>query len=275
MNILDMATLSPEAAMAFKAGLRAIHFVGLVLGLGAATLLDLVILRFLATREVSADHCRVVEFTAKVVSIGLTLLWVSGLGFLLHYGTFDPAKLGNQKIWAKIAIVGVLTLNGVFIHRSILPLVRRNIGRGLFEGLGAGQRALMLTAGAVSATSWYVPMLLGTFPQLDFVVSAWVILAAYSVLLTGAILVTQCIARMVLPRVATVTLSHAGHEDLPRRLGELDNAVNRAFAQTLGRCGGPEPRPARMAISPARPPVKDAAHPGGGRSFPLSAGGDR
>ncbi len=195
--------------MAFKAGLRTIHFVGLALGLGAAMLLDLIILRFLATREVSADHCRVVEFTAKVVAVGLALLWISGLGFLLHYGIFDPAKLGNQKIWAKMAIVGILTLNGVFIHCSVLPLVRRNIDRGLFEGLGAGQRALMLTSGAVSATSWYVPMLLGTFLQLDFVVPAWIILAAYGVLLMGAILATQGIARMILPRVATVTLSRA------------------------------------------------------------------
>jgi hypothetical protein len=204
MDLPSLATPSPEFALALKSGLRVTHFLGLVLGLGAATLLDLIILRFLATRRVSAENCDIVEFASKVVTAGLVLLWVSGIGFLLHYALFDPAKIGNQKIWAKIAIVGILTLNGVFIHRAVLPLVRRNVGRGLFEGLSPRQRALLLASGVVSATSWYVPLLLGSIPQLNFVVPAWIILAAYGVLLTLGILLTQGIARIVLPQSGTI-----------------------------------------------------------------------
>jgi hypothetical protein len=202
MDFSTLAILSPEASMAMKAGLRVTHFIGLVLGLGAATLLDLIILRFLVARTVSAEHCQIVEFSSKVVTVGLALLWITGFGFLLHYGLFDPAKLGNQKIWAKMVIVGILTLNGVFIHRSILPLVQANIGRGLFEGLSGRQRTLLLSSGVVSGTSWYVPLLLGGIPQLNFVVPAWIILAAYGVMLTLGILLTQGIARMVLPQAA-------------------------------------------------------------------------
>jgi hypothetical protein len=207
MDLSTPATLSPEAALALKSGLRVLHFIGLVLGLGAATLLDLIILRFLATRQVSADNCQIVEFSAKVVTVGLALLWISGFGLLLHYRLFDPAHLGNQKVWAKIAIVGILTLNGMFIHHSVLPLVRRNIGRGLFEGLSESQRSLLLASGVVSGTSWYVPLLLGSIPQLNFVVPAWVILCAYGVLLTLGIALTQGIARAVLPRIGTVSTS--------------------------------------------------------------------
>jgi hypothetical protein len=224
MDISTLATLSPEVALALKSGLRVVHFVGLVLGLGAATLLDLIILRFLATRQVSADNCQVVEFSAGVVTVGLALLWVTGLGFLLHYGLFDPAKLGNQKIWAKVAIVGILTLNGMFIHRSVLPLVRRNIGRGLFEGMTGRQRSLLLASGVVSATSWYVPLLLGSVPQLNFVVPAWIILSAYGVLLMLGIVLTQGIARAVLPRsgscsTPSLTVNWTAQSAwLPRRL---------------------------------------------------------
>jgi hypothetical protein len=202
MDFLTLATLSPEFASALKSGLRVTHFIGLVLGLGAATLLDLIILRFLAIQQVSEESCQIVEFSSKVVTVGLALLWITGFGFLLHYGLFDPAKLGNQKIWAKMAIVGILTLNGMFIHRSVLPLVRRNIGRSLFDGLSGRQRSLLLASGVVSGTSWYVPLLLGSIPQLNFVVPAWIILAAYGVMLTLGILLTQGIARMVLPQAA-------------------------------------------------------------------------
>ncbi len=204
MDLSTLTAASPEVTLALKTGLRVTHFVGLVLGLGAATSLDLIILRFLAKGTVSSDHYHTVEFASKVVSAGLLLLWISGFGFLLHYGLFDPAKLGNQKIWAKMAIVAVLTLNGVFIHRSVLPILRRNIGRNLFDGLTSMQRGLLLASGVVSATSWYVPLLLGSVPQLNFVVPAWIILSVYAALLSVGIGVTQGIAQIVIPPTAQV-----------------------------------------------------------------------
>ena len=209
MDPITLTALSPEIILAIKVGLRVLHFVGLVLGLGAATLLDLIILRFLALRVVSSEHCHIVEFSSKVVTFGLALLWITGLGFLLHYGLFEPAKLGNQKVWAKMAIVAILTLNGVFIHHSVLPLVRRNNGRSLFDGLSGAQRGMLLASGVVSATSWYVPLLLGSIPQLNFVVPAWIILSVYAGLLFAGIALTQGFARVVLPRAAPIVLARA------------------------------------------------------------------
>ena len=112
---------------------------------------------------------------------------------------FDPAKITNPKVWAKMAIVGMLTLNGVFIHRAVLPLIRRGIGRTLFNGMSTAQRGVLLASGVVSGTSWYVPLLLGATPQLNFVVPAWAILAAYSALLAGGISITLGVARIALP----------------------------------------------------------------------------
>lgn len=191
--------LSIETVTAIKTALRIGHFLGLVLGLGAATLLDLIVLRFLATRKVTAEACQIVEFAAGVVSVGLAMLWVSGLGFMLHYAMFDPARIANPKVWAKMAIVGMLTLNGIFIHRAVLPLIRRGIGRTLFDGMSTTQRGILLASGVVSGTSWYVPLILGATPQLNFVVPAWAILAAYAALLAGGISITLGVARIALP----------------------------------------------------------------------------
>ena len=206
---------SAEAAALLKTGGRVIHFIGLVLGLGAATVLDLIILRFLIAGKVADEHASIVEFSSKIVTAGLALLWLSGIGFLLLYGLFDPVKLGNQKIWAKIAIVGVLTLNGVFIHHSILPLIRARVGRSLFDGLPSRQRMLLVTSGTVSATSWYVPLLLGAVPQLNFVVPATVILAAYATALLVGIVTMNGIVRVLLadgthPEGALRSVFHTG-----------------------------------------------------------------
>ena len=174
-----------------RTGLRVVHFCGLVLGVGAATLLDLIIARFILMRGISYEHVYVVDFSSKIVTIGLVLLWISGIGFLVHYGVFDPAKLQNPKIWAKIAIVAVLSINGLLVHYFVLPRIRNQVGKRLLDGLSPFDCSLVLLAGTVSAISWYVPLILGAIPQLNYVVPAEVILSSYAVLVLAVNTVIQ------------------------------------------------------------------------------------
>lgn len=172
-------------------GLRVVHFCGLVLGVGAATLLDLIIARFILMRGISFEHVYVVDFSSKIVTIGLGLLWVSGIGFLISYGVFEPAKLQNPKIWAKIAIVAVLSVNGLLVHYFVLPRIRNQVGKRLLDGLSPFDCSLVLLAGTVSVISWYVPLILGAIPQLNYVVPAEVILSSYALLLIAVNTVIQ------------------------------------------------------------------------------------
>ena len=64
-----------------KTGLRVVHLCGLVLGVGAATLLDLIIARFILMRGISYENVYVVDFSSKIVTIGLALFGFQELGF--------------------------------------------------------------------------------------------------------------------------------------------------------------------------------------------------
>jgi hypothetical protein len=130
------------------------------------------------------------------VTAGLALLWLSGLSLLAYYSAFDLAALQNPKVWAKVAIVAVLTLNGLFIHAAVLPLIARQAGRGLFDGVSEVGKSLFLTAGAVSITSWYVPLFLAVSRPLNFVVPAQAILSSYAALLVIAVIGCQLFARI-------------------------------------------------------------------------------
>ena len=116
-------------------GLRVVHIFGLVLGVGAATLLDLIIARFILMRGITSEHVYVVDFSSRIVTIGLALLWISGIGFLVHYGVFNPAKLQNPKIWAKIAIVALLSANGLLVHYYVIPRIQTQVGNRMFDVL--------------------------------------------------------------------------------------------------------------------------------------------
>jgi hypothetical protein len=187
-SFLQLLSLDPAW---IRTGLRVVHLCGLVLGVGSATLLDLIIARFILMRGISYEHVYVVDFSSKIVTIGLGLLWISGIGFLVHYAFLEPAKLENPKIWAKIAIVAVLSINGLLVHYFVLPRIRNQVGKRLLDGLSPSDCSLVLLAGTVSAISWYVPLILGAIPQLNYVVPAEVILSSYALLLIAVNTVIQ------------------------------------------------------------------------------------
>lgn len=97
--------------------LNIIHRIGVALGLGVATGLDLFLINLIARNaNFKANQFRVVKNLSTVVVAGLVLLWLSGLGFLFEYQLFEHEKLLDTKLQAKIVIVILLTLNGLFIH---------------------------------------------------------------------------------------------------------------------------------------------------------------
>lgn len=193
-----------------RTGLRIVHLCGLVLGVGSATLLDLIIARFILMRGISPEHVTIIDFSSKIVTIGLALLWLSGIGFLIHYGIYEPAKLDNPKIWAKIAIVGVLSINGLLVHYFLLPRIREQVGKRLLEGLSSFDCSLVLLAGTVSVISWYVPLILGAIPQMNFVVPAEVILSGYALLVVALNVIIQVAIAFFLRGYSTSVVSRQG-----------------------------------------------------------------
>lgn len=173
---------SPDVALALRTALRVLHFAGLVLGLGAATLLDIYLMQR-RHQTVTVEMAQFVDQASQLVAFGLGLLWLSGIGFLLHYAHFDAEKLANPKVWAKITIVMVLTINGGFIHYLVLPHLRASIGHGFLERLSPGRQQLFIGMGVLSGVSWYIPLLLGSIPQLNFAVPASLILSVYGIVL--------------------------------------------------------------------------------------------
>ncbi|WP_306114093.1 MULTISPECIES: hypothetical protein [unclassified Roseovarius] len=181
-------------------GLRFVHFIGLALGLGGATLLDLMLFRFFLRRPITPEAYSIFVSSTRVVDLGLRILWLTGLGFLVFYALTDPGKLANPKVHAKFVIVTILTLNGIFIHRAILPVIGEQVGRSLFDGVGALRRTVFSCSAAISVTSWYVPVALGVFSQLNNTVPAVEILAAYALLMVVTVVIINCVMALLVPR---------------------------------------------------------------------------
>ncbi len=162
------------------------HLFGLVMGLGGAVLLDLTIFNRGIIRPISNYTVHQAEVLSRIVTAGLALLWFTGLALIWINLAEKPEYLTNQKLWAKIAIVIVLTVNGVFIHRHVLPILKEKIGCRLFDQLNRSHVALLTLMGSISFVSWTMPFVLGKASELNYVTPMHVILAAYCMAISAA-----------------------------------------------------------------------------------------
>ena len=76
---------------------------------------------FARKKRFTEDVYETVLCASHAVSASLLLLWLSGIGFPVLGYLNDPGYLDNQEIWAMESIVFLMSLNGVHIHRRLLP----------------------------------------------------------------------------------------------------------------------------------------------------------
>ena len=143
------------------------HMLALALGLGAALLADWVVLRRLTVGIVSQKAAGQLADLSHAVSAGLVLIWVTGALLVADNALDAPASITNQKLWAKLVIVTVLTLNAVLLHRMVLPRAASRVGQPLFETSFDRVSMVSVLLGAVSAASWMFAAYLGIARELN------------------------------------------------------------------------------------------------------------
>lgn len=160
------------------------HLVGLALGLGTTLFLDGGCVLSILNRSWSGYRSfmsgALFACATRFITAGLAILWITGIGFLVHYALFAPEKLANPKIYAKLALVTVLTANGGLLHAYVLPRVADMGDPRMMMTSAVGR--LCLLSGAVSAASWIGAFLLGALPVLNNAVSATLLLLVWAAL---------------------------------------------------------------------------------------------
>jgi hypothetical protein len=188
-----------------KSAIMLVHIVGLALGLGGAWIIDLFLTKYLVKNKITLEKVQFVEYASKIVCYGLALLWLSGAGFIAYYYNFTPEYLSNEKVWAKAFIVLILTINGVFVHLYVLPIIRRCIGGSVLLMVSPSVAHKLTTICVISVLSWLFPLLLGVSKSLNFSVSALEILTVYIAVILISLMVGHFLVTFILKRIPVKT----------------------------------------------------------------------
>jgi hypothetical protein len=177
--------------------LKLLHLTGLIMGVGGAVMVDVVMLRHAVLKPVSRYALLQAHLMARVVAAGLLLLWISGATLVWVNALIDPVTLENPRLWAKIVIVILLTLNGFAIWAVTMPRLERQFGRGYFDRTAPKERLILTFISSFSTISWLSAFVIGSAQELNRVVPAWKILANYGAAILGGWLMLYAFAAYI------------------------------------------------------------------------------
>lgn len=166
-----------------RLGVAYVHLIASCVAVGLVAMSDYDLVRRLVLGDSATLDERHLASLQQVLRRALLLLWLTGSGLVaLDVHTRGSEVLLNPALQSKFAIVAVLTLNAVVLHRTVLPMLRR---AGALMRLAPSARTLAVFVGAVSGVSWAYAAMLGIGRPLEAGFSLAEILAAYPVLVAG------------------------------------------------------------------------------------------
>jgi len=148
-----------ESALIFfemhKKAFLALHLIGVALGMGGATITDILFFNFLRDFNISKKEAEVMRILSTVIMVALSILLVSGAALYLS----DPMRLGTSPAFvAKAIIVIILTINGVLMHKFVAPhMIKFSFIHHPIHALKEmhTMRGIAFAMGSVSFVSWY------------------------------------------------------------------------------------------------------------------------
>lgn len=124
------------------------HIIGTVLGVGAATFVEINIINALNEGKSDPDKTLIMQISYNVLRVGLLLLVLSGMGFLIYSRVLEyPGAEHSPQFWVKMGVVGVLVAGAMLQQLKLIPLA---------------------WGSAIAITSWYTALTLGVLHQAEF-----------------------------------------------------------------------------------------------------------
>ena len=182
------------------------HLLGVVIGAGGAYMSDAIFFSTIKDREINDTELRFIKLGSRMVWIGLLILFISGL-FLF---SLDANKyIHSEKFLAKMTIVIILTINGIFFHFvHIKRLFKHRDELIIWPNSFIKESRLLYPSGAISMVSWTSAIVLGAFKNIPW--SYQTIMLVY----VGVIFTAIIVSFILRHRFLSPILPHRRHTKL-------------------------------------------------------------
>lgn len=136
-----------------------VHVIGSVIGVGAVTVNDIMFMRAIGDGDLGVAYQKSASFYSLIVWSG----WLLLAGSALYMTLTNDWVLQSHKMLVKIALFGLLTLNGLVMGAVLIPRLHR-LKRSDWQDKSDALKQFVLLGvfpGALSIASWYTVLILG------------------------------------------------------------------------------------------------------------------
>jgi hypothetical protein len=143
-----------------------VHVFWAILGAGSAYMSDAMFFTSMKDVKIEKMELRFMRLGSFMVWLGLGILIISWLMLFL----MDIEKyMTSSKFLAKMTIVGVIFLNGIFFHRVHLPRLQRHENNDLPSSDEFSRKVhLLIGSGTLSFLSWTIVVILWILDTIPF-----------------------------------------------------------------------------------------------------------
>ncbi|MCC7356737.1 MAG: hypothetical protein IT410_03980 [Candidatus Doudnabacteria bacterium] len=143
------------------------HLLGFALGLGGATISDVMFLKSVNEKTITQEKFNTLKTLSRVIWIGLIILIVSGATMftLIYMERGSIPMLASPRWQAKLIMVAVVLINGFVFMKKIFPVLRSAVGQTLSLGLLGKNIWLLAISGTISIVSWYSIFIISILPR--------------------------------------------------------------------------------------------------------------
>ena len=210
------------------------HLLAASMALGAIVATDLRMLSKLSHEKVRIPPPN--EFVARLVTIALVLLYVTGAGIVAIGSLGEPAYFLNPKLQGKLLLVALLTFNALVLHRLTFPRLARGRSVGRWRVL---DWIVVVLPISLSNCLWLFCAFLGIARPWNHAVPLADLLGVAATLYGAAVV------------LVTLVLAAASRKARPGRLGDAIAGLKRSLA-SVGNLGRAAERPPKAAASRRR-----------------------
>ncbi|MEM7547903.1 MAG: hypothetical protein AAF367_20450 [Pseudomonadota bacterium] len=210
---------------------RLIHMLCFAVGIGCAVFLESVVLGRARIR-VDLEELALIERGHRLIFRALVGLWISGLILIAIRTNLDPAAI-TPKLFAKLAVVTVLTLNAAMIAWFVNPLMN-SIAFGQLSDLGRRDLCTVGAAAGLSGAGWISALMLGAITALKTMLGHQLALLFGVFLLGGALagaLISAILVKPEVPQEPAIRRMRTNHHNPPRAHG--GDTIDRVLKETI------------------------------------------
>lgn len=177
------------------------HFAGFILGVGGATIADIIFIKFLRDFKISEAEQSVLKILTQIVWFGLFLIIISGIGLYL-----PNAEILNQspKFIMKMIAVFVVILNGTILTLLIEPKLLKTACSTCVNIIQTSKlRRLCFALGSISFISWYTAVTLEIFKNITLSLNE--LLTIYLLVILFGVLSSQVLENLIVKTFSNST----------------------------------------------------------------------